>query len=62
MISLGLMTGVSWLTVAKQRAYRVWSCDRTQADWKWYRVIRHHAQLVYVDAKSAFLLKGANYS
>ena len=36
-ISLGLMTGVSLLAHrAKQRAYIVWSCSRTQADYEEY--------------------------
>ena len=40
--------------LAKQRAYRVWSCRRTQADWEEYMVARRHAQRMYVKAKRAF--------
>ena len=36
----------------QQRASRVWSCSRTQADWEKHRVIRSYAQLVYVDFAS----------
>ena len=51
-IRLSLMTGVSWLIVqSREQAYRVWSHCMTQADWDEYRMIRHHAQLVYVDAE-----------
>ena len=39
---------------AKQRAYRVWSWSRSQADWKEYRVARRRAQLVYEDAERVF--------
>ena len=39
---------------AKQRAYRVRSCRRTQADWNEYRVARRRAQLVHEDAERAF--------
>ena len=28
---------------AKQRAYRVWSRSRTQADWEEYMVARRHS-------------------
>ena len=37
-----------------QRAYRVWSSNRTQADWEEYKVARSRAQRVYVEAERAF--------
>ena len=38
----------------KQRAYRVWSRSRSQADWEEHWVVRRHAQHVYVETERAF--------
>ena len=37
----------------KQRAYRVWSPSRMQANWEEYRMARRNAQLVYEDPEQA---------
>ena len=38
----------------KQRAYKVCSRSRTQADWEEHRVMLRRAQLVYGDAERSF--------
>ena len=40
---------------AEQRACRVWSRTRTQADWEWHRVARRYVQHAYVEAERAFI-------
>ena len=39
---------------AKQKAYRVWSRSRMQADWEEHSVTRRRAQKVYANAERAF--------
>ena len=40
--------------LAKQRAYRVWSRSRAQADFEKYKRARRHSQRVYLEAEREF--------